>query len=106
VAGLPGALAATIGIFLPSFLFVAFLNPLISRLRKSKAMSVFMDAVNVVSVVLILAVCAEMAKASVTDWRTIVIAVLGFAITLKYKDLNSAFVILGGAILGYLFWLI
>ncbi len=106
IAGLPGALAATIGIFLPSFLFVAFLNPLISRLRKSKSMSVFLDAVNVVSVALILAVCAEMAKASVTDWRTIVVAVLGFVVTLKYKDLNNAFVILGGAILGYLFWLI
>ncbi len=85
IAGLPGALAATIGIFLPSFLFVAFLNPLIFRLRKSKAMSVFLDAVNVVSVALILAVCAEMAKESVTDWRTIVIAVLGFVVTLKYN---------------------
>jgi chromate transporter len=106
IAGLPGALGATIGIFLPSFLFVAFLNPLILSLRKSKAMSAFLDAVNVVSVALILSVCAEMAKASVTDWRTIVIAILGFLVTLKYRDLNSAFVILAGAVLGYLLWFI
>lgn len=106
IGGVFGAVAATIGIFLPSFLFVAFLNPLISRLRKSKIMSAFLDAVNMVSVALILAVCAEMAKASITDWRSIVIALLGFLVTLKYKNLNSAFVILGGAVLGYLLLLI
>jgi chromate transporter len=102
IGGLPGALAATIGIFLPSFLFVAFLNPLIPVLRKSNVMSAFLDAVNIASVAVILVVIAEMAKVTLLDWRTIVIALLSFAITFRYKKLNTAFVVIGGAALGYL----
>lgn len=102
IAGPAGAVAATIGIFLPSFLFVALLNPLIPRLRKSKIMSAFLDTVNIVSVAIILAICIEMGKASLTDWRTFAIAVAGFIITLRFKKLNTAFVVLGGAVLGYL----
>lgn len=56
IGGAPGAIAATIGIFLPSFLFVALLNPLIPKLRKSKIMSAFLDTVNIVSVAIILSV--------------------------------------------------
>ena len=102
VAGLPGAIAATIGIFLPSFLFVALLNPYIPKLRKSKIMSAFLDTVNIVSVAIILAVCLEMGRASITDWRTTLIAIAGFAVTMKFKKLNSAFVVIGGAVSGYL----
>ncbi|MFY0498922.1 chromate transporter, partial [Staphylococcus haemolyticus] len=91
-----------IGIFLPSFLFVSFLNPLIPKLRKSKIISIFLDTVNVISVAIILAICVEMGEAAITDWKSITIAVLGFVITLRYKKLNSAFIVLGGAFLGYL----
>jgi chromate transporter len=106
IAGLPGAIAATIGIFLPSFLFVAFLNPLIPRLRKSAIMSAFLDTVNVVSIALILAVCVDMSKVSIINWKTIVIALAGFIVAMKFKKINSAFVVLGGALLGYLLWLV
>jgi chromate transporter len=101
IAGLPGAIAATIGIFLPSFLFVALLNPVIPRLRKSKTMSAFLDTVNIVSVALILVVCWDMARNAISDWRTIVIAVSGFIVSVLFKKLNSAFVVLGGSLLGY-----
>lgn len=106
IAGLPGAIAATIGIFLPSFLFVSFLNPLIPKLRNSKIMSVFLDTVNVISVAIILAICIEMTKTALADWKSTLIAILGFVVALKYKKANSAFIILGGALLGYLLWLI
>ncbi len=106
IAGLPGAIAATIGIFLPSFFFVAFLNPLIPRLRKSKIMSAFLDTVNIVSVAIILAICVEMIEASITDWKTIVLGIAGFIVAMRFKKLNSAFVVLGGSLLGYLLWLI
>lgn len=106
IAGVGGAIAATIGIFLPSFLFVYFLNPLIPKLRKSKIMSIFLDTVNVISVAIILAICVEMAEAAITDWKSSTIAVLGFVFTLRYKKFNSAFIVLGGAFLGYLLWLI
>lgn len=104
LGGFPGALAATVGIFLPSFLFVAFLNPLIPRLRNSKVMSAFLDTVNVASVAIILAVAIEMGKETFLDWRTLVIAGFGFFVTFYFRKLNTAFVVLGGAAMGYLLW--
>lgn len=104
--GLTGALAATLGIFLPSFLFVLLLNPLIPKLRKSKIISAILDAVNVAAVALIVAVCIEMGKDTLTDWRTILIAILSMIIVFRFQKLNSAFVVLGGSILGYLLFLI
>ncbi len=106
MAGLPGAAAATIGIFLPSFLFVALANPLIPKLRSSKIMSAFLDTVNIASVAIILSICIELGKEAITDWRTILIAAISFAIVFTFKKLNTAFVILGGSLLGYLLWLI
>lgn len=102
LGGSGGALAATVGIFLPSFLFVAFLNPLIPRLRKSAVMSAFLDTVNIASIAIILAVAVEMGRQTLLDWRTVVIAVLGFVITFGFRQLNTAFIIIGGAVLGYL----
>jgi chromate transporter len=104
--GVNGAIMATIGIFLQSFVFVGFLNPLVSRLRKSKVMSAFLDTVNIASIALILAVCIDMGKSAITDWKTMLIAVLGFVTTFCFKKLNTAFVVLGGATLGYLLWLV
>jgi chromate transporter len=105
MGGLNGAVAATAGIFLPSFLFVAFLNPLVRKLRSSKVMSAFLDTVNMASIALILAVCVDMGKLAITDWKTILIAVLGLAVSLIFRKLNSAFIVLGGSVLGYLLWL-
>jgi chromate transporter len=104
LGGFWGATAATVGIFLPSFLLVAFLNPLIPLLRRSKVMSAFLDTVNITSVAIILAVAVEMGKQTFLDWRTVVIAILGFVITFHFRKLNSGFVVLGGAALGYLLW--
>lgn len=99
--GVWGALAATVGIFAPSFVFVAILNPLIPRLRKSPYLSSFLDAVNVAAVAVILAVTYEIAKTSILDWRSAVIAVLSLLIVFGLKKLNSAYIVLGGALLGY-----
>jgi chromate transporter len=101
IGGASGAIAATIGIFLPSFLFVAILNPMIPRLRKSRIMSAFLDTVNIVSVAIILSVIVEIGRLTFLDWRTILIAVVSFVITFYFKRLNTAFIISGGAVLGY-----
>lgn len=106
IGGWQGAILATIRIFLPSFLFVILLNPVIPKLRQSKIMSAFLDTVNMVSVVLILSICAEMGRSAITDWKTIIIAVLGFITSLTLKKLNSAWIIIGGSVLGYLLFLI
>ncbi len=106
INGFIGAIISTVAIFLPSFAFVAFLNPLVKRMRTSKTFSTFLDAVNVASVAVIVAVCYEMGKASIVDWRTSLLALLSIAITFRFRKVNSAFIVLGGALLGYLLLLI
>jgi chromate transporter len=96
-----GAVAATIGIFLPSFIFVALLNPLIPKLRNSKLFSAFLDTVNIASIALILAIVVEMSRETLLDWRTILIAVASFAVTFHFRKLNTAFIIIGGSMVGY-----
>lgn len=105
ISGPGGALAATAGIFLPSFLFVALLNPLIAKLRQSQIMSVFLDTVNIASVALILVVCIDMAQLSISNWRSSLIALCSFAVSFLFPKLNSALIVFGGALLGYLLWL-
>jgi chromate transporter len=106
VNDLPGAVVATIGVFLPSFIFVALLNPMVKKMRNSKLFSAFLDAVNIASVAMILAVCYKMGKETITDWRTILIAVLSIALTFGFRKINSALIVLGGSLLGYLLTLI
>ncbi|HMR86803.1 MAG TPA: chromate efflux transporter [Saprospiraceae bacterium] len=101
-----GAVIATVAIFLPSFVFVALLNPMVKKMRNSHLFSAFLDAVNVASVAIIIAICFDMSKDSITDWRTIIIGILSIGVTFNYKNVNSAFVVLGGSIVGYLFSLI
>lgn len=102
INGITGALISTFAIFLPSFVFVALLNPLVKKLRNSKPFSVFLDAVNVASVAIIVSICFQMGRDTITDWRTILIAVLSIGIAFYYKKINSAIIVLGGAITGYL----
>lgn len=106
INGLTGAIVSTIAIFLPSFVFVALLNPIVKKMRNSILFSAFLDAVNVASVAIIVAVCFEIGKDTIADWRTILIAVLSITIAFGYKKLNSAFVVLGGSLIGYLLTLI
>ena len=98
-----GALLSTLGIFIPSFVFVALLNPIVKFLRGSKLFSSFLDAVNIASVAIIVFICYQIARESVTDWKTIVITLLCLVLTFKYNKLNSAWIVLLGALLGYFF---
>ena len=104
--GWSGAMVATIGIFLPAFVFVALLDPLLKKLRSSARLSIFLDAVNVASVAIILSVCLSMGQEIMTDWRTLFIALISLFITFDYRKINSVWVVLGGSILGYLLMLV
>lgn len=106
LGGFWGAIAATVGIFLPSFVFVAILNPLVPKMRKSKVIAAFLDAVNIAAVAVIVAVCVEMGKDTLTDWRTISIAVISLTAVFVFKQVNSAFIVVGGALAGYLLFLL
>ena len=99
--GLPGAVMATVAVFLPSFVFVALLNPLVPRMRRSKLFSAFLDGVNAASVAIIVTVCIAFARETVTDWRTILIAVLSLVVTFGFRKVNTVFVVVGSALAGY-----
>lgn len=101
INGWSGALVSTVAIFLPSFLFVWLLNPLVSKMRQSKLFSSFLDAVNVASVAIIAFACFQMGKECINDWRTTAIALVSIFVCFYYKKLNSIFVVIGGAILGF-----
>lgn len=106
INGISGAVVSTIGIFLPSFVFVALLNPLVKKMRNSILFSAFLDAVNIASVAIIISVAYVMGKDTITDWRTITIAVLSIVLTFGFKKINSAFIVIGGSLLGYLLTLL
>ena len=99
VGGFAGAILATIGIFLPGFVFVAAVNPLVPRLRRSPWMSGMLDGVNVAALGLMAAVTWELARAAIVDPLTLVLAIAAAALLLRTR-LNSAWVVLGGGLVG------
>ena len=105
VAGVPGAIIATLAIFLPSFLFVLILNPLIPKMRQSKWLSAFLDAVNVAAVAVMLAVLVTLTQNTLTDWTSALIAILAIIAVFRFQ-LNSVWIVLGGATVGFILALI
>ena len=105
LGGTSGALLATLGIFLPSFIFVAISNPLIPKIRNSTWMSSLLDGVNASSLGLMAAVTAQLSFSSLTDFPTVLIAVASLILLLRYK-INSTWLIAGGALTGFMMSLI
>jgi chromate transporter len=105
LSGFPGAIMASVGIFLPSFLFVLILSPFIDKMRKSKILRYFLDAVNVAAVAVMLSVLIVMTKDTLINWEAIFIAVLCTYLTFWTK-INTMWIIGIGAILGYLLLLV
>ncbi len=100
LAGPSGALVATLGIFLPAFVFVALSGPLVPRLRASARAAAFLDGVNVASLALMAVVTAQLGRAALVDLPTVALAALSAALLLRYR-LNSTWLVLGGAGLGW-----
>ncbi len=105
IAGVPGAIVATLGIFLPSFMFVLLLNPLIPKMRQSAWLAAFLDAVNVAAVGLMVAVLISLGQQTFTSWQGVIIALLALVASIRFK-VNSAWIVLGGAGMGYLLFLV
>ncbi len=99
LAGPAGAGVATVGIFLPSFVFVALSAPLIPRLRSSAVAGGFLDGVNVASLALMAVVTAQLGAAAITDAITVALALLSAAALLRWR-VNSVWVLIGGAVTG------
>ena len=99
VAGWPGAVVATVGIFLPSFLFVAALSPLIPRMRRSAGLAALLDGVNAAALGLMAAVTWQLGRAALVDWLTVLLALLAAGLLLRFK-INSAWLVLAGGLVG------
>ncbi len=99
LGGIPGALLATLGIFLPSFIFVAISNPLIPRMRKSEWVSGLLDGVNVASLALMAAVTWQLARSSIIDPVAAAMALVSALLLFRFK-VNSTWLVLGGACMG------
>jgi chromate transporter len=101
LGGVPGGLIATLGIFLPSFIFVAISNPLIPRIRNSVWVSSLLDGVNVSSLGLMAAVTWQLGRASLIDPLTVIVGVLSLVLLLRL-NINSTWLVVGGALIGWL----
>jgi len=102
LGGLGGAVVATVGIFLPSFLFVAMSGPLVPRLRRSPVAGGFLDGVNVGALALMAVVAVTLARDAIVDTRTALLAAASAFLLIRAR-VNSAWLVLAGAGLGLVF---
>jgi chromate transporter len=99
VAGLPGAIVGTIGIFLPAFVFVGLSGPLVPRLRQSPFAGGVLDGVNLVSLALMAFVTWQLAARTLTTPTTAAIALVALVLLLRYR-VNPTWLVVGGAVIG------
>jgi chromate transporter len=99
IAGGWGALLATVGIFLPSFVFVAVSNPVIPRLRRSRWTAPILDGVNVAALGLMAAVTWDLGRSALVDGFTAALALVAAVLLIRLR-VNSAWVLLGAGLVG------
>jgi chromate transporter len=103
LAGVPGAVLATVGIFLPSFCFVAILNRIVPYLRRSAWTAVLLDGINVAALGLMAGVTWQLGQEAIVDGVTLLLALIAVIVLFRFK-LNSAWLVLAGGIVGLVVW--
>lgn len=103
VAGWPGSVVATVGIFLPGFLLVAVSGPFLPRLRRSVVAGAALDGVVAGSLALMAVVAMQLARASIVDRRTLIVFGVSLIALLRFR-VNSAWVVAGAAVVGWVMW--
>jgi len=103
LGGMKGATVATVGIFLPAFVFVAASGPLVPRLRRSPTAGAFLDGVNAAALALMVVVTYQLGRAALVDITTIAMALLSAVVLFRFR-INSVWLVLGGAIVGWLLY--
>jgi chromate transporter len=101
LGGPAGAVVATLGIFLPAFFFVAVSGPLVPRIRRSATAGAVLDGVNAASLALMAVVTWHLGRAALVDAATVLLALISAALLQRF-NLNSAWLVLGGACAGLL----
>jgi chromate transporter len=102
LGGFVGAMAATLGIFLPSFFFVFLLNKALTKWQKSTVARVFLDAVNAASVAIMFWVLIELTGETLVNGPSFVIVAISGVLTFTVKKWSAVYTIILGAVLGYL----
>ena len=100
LAGPAGAAAATVGIFLPAFVFVILSRPLIPRLRRSRLAGAFLDGVNVASLALMAVVTVHLGLGTLVDVPAVFLLLVS-AVLLLHNRVSSFWLVLGGALAGW-----
>ncbi|MBL8143807.1 MAG: chromate efflux transporter [Acidobacteria bacterium] len=101
LGGPVAAVVATVGIFLPAFVFVALSGPLVPRLRRSRVAGAVLDGVNVASLALMAVVAWDLGRAALVDLPTVAVAI-GAGVALVRYRVNSTWLVVGGALVGWL----
>jgi chromate transporter len=99
LGGAPGAVVATVGIFLPAFLFVALSGVILPRIRRSPRAREVLNGVNVASLALMAVVTFQLARAAIIDPLTLTLAAASALLLLRFR-VNSAWLVLAGAAVG------
>jgi chromate transporter len=105
LGGVSGGLLGTLGIFLPSFIIAAAVFPLVGTLRRSLWASAFLDGVNVGALGLMAGVTWQLGRAAFVDWPTLALTAVSALVLFRFR-INSAWIILGGGIVGLVLKLI
>jgi len=98
--GTSGAVAATVGIFVPAFVFVAISAPLIPRIRASRIAGAALDGINVASLALMAVVTWQLGRSALVDATTVAVALVSLVALFVFSQLNSAWLIAGAGLLG------
>lgn len=101
LGGWAGAFVATVGIFLPAFIFVALSGPLVPRIRRSPTASAALDGVVVASLALMAVVTWQLGRAAFVDAPTVLLAVISAVLLIRFR-VNSAWLVFGGGVAGLL----
>ena len=99
LAGWHGAGVATLGMFVPAFTYVALTAKVLPRMRKSPNAGAFLDGVNAAAVALMAFVGIQFGREVVTTPLALGIGVVAAGLVFRFK-VNSAWVVLGGALVG------
>lgn len=101
IQGVPGALLATVGIFLPSFLLILLLHPLFNKLRASKIFAGILDGITVASLALMASVSWQLGLATFVSWVSVILFGISLIALTRFK-LNSSYLIIMGGCIGWL----
>jgi len=101
LAGWKGAALATLGMFLPAFVYVGVTSGFLPKLRQSPLAGAFLDGVNAAAVALMAVVGWQFARAALVNVPAIALAAVSAVLVFRYK-INSSVLVLGGALAGIL----